>query len=177
MARVYGRRGPGKPVRFFLYYMACCLVLIVIGASLYGLLRWRLAGDYRYAARYFQVRNDILGDRNPIEQKDDVLKRLRRDYEGRYVGQRHRLVFIGTSQTWGSGASKNGLDWVSLVQRKLDEGLQVQAVRMHQHRYFRGRSPRIVRFVRKRMDRLRTSDKPSSISVTTIRITPCSKRR
>lgn len=121
MARVYGRRGPGKPVRFFLYYMACCLVLIVIGASLYGVLRWRLAGDYRYAARYFQVRNDILGDRNPIEKRDDVLERLRRDYEGRYVGQRHRLIFIGTSQTWGSGASKNGLDWVSLVQRKLDE--------------------------------------------------------
>jgi lysophospholipase L1-like esterase len=83
-----------------------------------------LLADALYFGRLHPERIDFAGFENRIEYDGQITRRLAREYplEAPPPGVR-RILVLGTSQTWGSGAAHPEDVWV----RRLEAGLQADA--------------------------------------------------
>ena len=93
LATVVGRR-PAAVVTVSMLTLAVIAGGIVILSHLYLSERYPGLGSI-----------DFRGYRTTIETKDEVVQRLARQYP-RDAGGAIRILFLGTSQTWGAGASQ-----------------------------------------------------------------------
>jgi len=85
------------------------------------------ADRYYFSARYRDEPNlldnllrraDMSGYRNSIESADDVLTRLRQTAPPQRAGSA-RVLFVGSSQTWGAGAADPDETFVELIAAQL----------------------------------------------------------
>lgn len=95
------------------------LVLINVLAlsliTLYGLI------DYYYLSSRYSGSVEYYDYSNPIEGEDQVLNRLRAHMEAESTDStRRRVLFVGSSQTWGAGATRRDENWVSQLESRLN---------------------------------------------------------
>ena len=91
-----------------------------VGALLMALL---LGYQSFAASRYPALGRGLLASEQQwkIATGEDVRAQLRRQYGG--APKTNRILFLGTSQTWGAGAARRGDTFVEVVERRLGETL------------------------------------------------------
>jgi lysophospholipase L1-like esterase len=105
------RRRTGR--RVFLYVSTTHLVLLVIGGIL-------LAGDTLYFGRLHPSHVRFHGYPRRLEREPQVRERLLEEYPRPKPDGVRRILFIGASQTWGSGAAESEDTWVRRLEAKLN---------------------------------------------------------
>lgn len=107
-----GRRGARKKLAL------ATLLANGVGAVLASLL---LAYQSFVASRYPALDRALLASEEQwkIATAEEVRAEMRRRLGGGHEST--RILFLGTSQTWGAGAAKRGQTFVEVVQRKLAE--------------------------------------------------------
>jgi lysophospholipase L1-like esterase len=89
-----------------------------VGAVLVGLV---LAYQAYSASRYPALDRALLASESEwkIASAEEVRALVRRRYAGAPAGR--RVLFLGTSQTWGAGAQRKAETFVEVVERRLNE--------------------------------------------------------
>ena len=109
----------GRSRRRFLWLALIELTLLIVGGVLLSYDRLILSGNYDYSSFYFNQRNAWLGRVSPIEGEQEVSERIHAVTAA--AGHGARVMVVGTSQTWGAGASNAELDLVRRLEHKLTE--------------------------------------------------------
>ena len=75
-----------------------------------------------YSARYTKVTSTLKAQEEYWENanKEFILDKIKNKYN-RMPLNTYRILFIGTSQTWGAGATRNNETFVHIVEKKLNE--------------------------------------------------------
>lgn len=102
------------------YLVMFNIVLIVISASSF---------IYTYRTAEYYPKKDAKRKQNEEYYKRSEAERIAKDIRNKYGempnNNLYRILFIGTSQTWGSGASKQSRTFVNKIEKKLNEcGIQ-----------------------------------------------------
>jgi len=106
-----GRRPPGQRERFACFSaLSLSLVALLVGALFLVVEELYLSERHGYSALHFRVQKKVLRPAQPSSSWRVVLPALRERYGGRPSGQTRRVFLIGTSQSWGSGASEADRD-------------------------------------------------------------------
>ncbi|MCH2170689.1 SGNH/GDSL hydrolase family protein [Myxococcota bacterium] len=99
--------------------------LHIVGFSfLLTLLAWiLLAIDHYYLAAIYPTPDEVdyLGADHPFEGADEVIERLLVEHSETKDANTQRILFLGSSQTWGSGAEKLEHVWVERFEERLNE--------------------------------------------------------
>lgn len=114
LAFVVARRGGAHAPRIF--YLVTVNVSILVGVGLYYLTDFFVL-SHRYAPPGYS-----RGYVSTIESPAEVRQRLRETYAPSPVDGTVRILFIGTSQTWGAGARTEDETFVRRIERALNEG-------------------------------------------------------
>jgi lysophospholipase L1-like esterase len=99
--------------RTSLYLATTHLVLLAIGGIL-------LVGDTLYFGRLHPSHVRFHGYPKRLEREPQVRERLREEYPRTKPRSVRRILFIGASQTWGSGAAESDDTWVRQLEAKLN---------------------------------------------------------
>lgn len=110
---VVTRRGGANAPRVF--YLATLNALIIVGGGLYYLT------DFFVLSHRYAPPSDYRGYVSTIESPLEVLQRLRETYPATPADGTVRILFIGTSQTWGAGARTEDETFVRRIERALNE--------------------------------------------------------
>jgi lysophospholipase L1-like esterase len=104
----------GKNAGFYLVMLN--MVLIVIGGLVFG---------YQYlTGSYYPRLDENLEKREQYWQNASaaaVIKDIRKRYGRTAAENTRRVLFMGTSQTWGAGASEQAATFVEVLEKKLNE--------------------------------------------------------
>lgn len=100
--------------------LAVLWVFLFAGLIFYPVLRWHLAGRHNFTLFYFNTYVRLLTLDNNIESREMVLDRLKKDYGRKAPEGVKRVLFIGSSQTWGSGARQRDLTWLNRLETMLN---------------------------------------------------------
>jgi lysophospholipase L1-like esterase len=99
-----------------LYIISINMVLLVISSWAFGLQYLR--------GSFYPKLNDILRareERNIGFLVSEVTNQIRTQHDVTPNGNTYRILFIGTSQTWGAGATKKSKTFVEVIEHKLNE--------------------------------------------------------
>jgi lysophospholipase L1-like esterase len=113
LAFVMARRRGAIAPRIF--YLTILHVSIFVGGGLYYLT------DFFVLSQRYAPPSDYRGYVNTIESPMEVRQRLRETYPASPVDDTVRILFIGTSQTWGAGARTEDDTFVRRIERALNE--------------------------------------------------------
>lgn len=120
IARLRGRERLGR--RALTYALALTLALLILGGPLLAADRLVLSSRHGYSTLYFKLVKLVGAYENPRHgSRQEVLSRLSRESAAARPTERHRILFIGSSQTWGSGASSEEAHIVHQLEARLDE--------------------------------------------------------
>lgn len=98
---------------------AILLLAQLVLAAIAGL--W-FATEWIYLGRLHPEQPDFAGYENNIEYEGEIVPRLAREYAlAPAVPGVRRVVFLGSSQTWGSGAATPEEPWVERLERRWNE--------------------------------------------------------
>jgi len=97
--------------------------VVGVGALIVVLCAMTFSVDYFYWARLFPAIDfaDYLAADNPFESRDDVVRRLERIHPVEKPPGVRRVLFLGSSQTWGAGARSLDDVFVTRLERMLNE--------------------------------------------------------
>jgi lysophospholipase L1-like esterase len=113
LAFVVARRGGAIAPRII--YLATLNASIFVGGGLYYLT------DFFVLSQRYAPPSDFRDYVNTIESPMEVRQRLRDTYPVSPVDGTVRMLFIGTSQTWGAGARTEDETFVRRIERALNE--------------------------------------------------------
>jgi lysophospholipase L1-like esterase len=111
-----GRAGPGA---------AAAPALAAANLAVLACAGLALLADAVYFGRLHPSRIDFAGHANRIEYEGQIVPRLAREYPpGPPPPGVRRILVLGTSQTWGSGAARPEDVWVRRLEARLGESAQ-----------------------------------------------------
>jgi lysophospholipase L1-like esterase len=99
-----------------LYLLMLNMVLIVISGLIFG-YQYMTGGYYPRLDEDLRKQEEYWRDATASE----VVKSIRRGHGGVPTENIHRILFLGTSQTWGAGASEQAATFVEVVEKRLNE--------------------------------------------------------
>ncbi|MCP3983037.1 MAG: SGNH/GDSL hydrolase family protein [bacterium] len=100
-------------------------VLLLVNLVLVAIAGLWFATEWIYLGRLHPEQPDFAGYENRIEYEGEIVPRLAREHPLVPPGPGiRRVVFLGSSQTWGSGAASAEEPWVARLERRWNEAAQ-----------------------------------------------------
>ncbi len=110
-----------RRARVVIYASAIVLALLPVGVTGWLADRLVLQGFHGYSTFLFKFQRPFVIGEAKLEEVDAIWERLRREAEDLSQPDAHRIMVIGSSQTWGAGASRSEDHMVSYMEGHLAE--------------------------------------------------------
>lgn len=111
---IYGFKNEGIGIVAYISWMFSIFIIAIFVYYYYS-----ASGNYNYTSGDI----DWHGIKSKIEQQKDVENRIKSQYKLDEMKSRKIVLFIGSSQTWGAGASTSNKTFTSLIEEKLKGSL------------------------------------------------------